>query len=507
MLYPTVVVMSTYADIAEWAADKLCQDNAKFFCGMESASYQPDTDLIEFAATTFEYQNDLLILDCFNVRGGDEEDAIGFVCTSRKLFRNIPAALRAQSESGVLGVTDGTYKIHFGGWTLLSFGTATLFFKARKFQHSFVPWAFMFVRSESTASYTAMFSSVVLRCEQFFEMPLVISFGSLDRATPIAKAFRQQWPEIKLLSCWPHLIRNATKRAKLEKVDMLFGELIEPHLHILHKCRSPEQHAAFLPKILAHWRGVGASSYADWFTAEYGVDPWLSWFCTSSGVSGVVPNQNCIEAFNKVLKKAAGVTLRAASSVVLGDTLPRFAVLSADPNLYTGGLYHFCAGPLSADATVKARCLVNPRNHKRVYATQRSPRVLLSIVFNASTYLLDGDNLEGIAVTAARVKQYKCGKADSISFESTVANFPLFYQSLYEVTIHTTEQILHSTSSPTWSIDEIMRNCDGYRFAVAYSAHSLSSGAIHSCQVLVRLSKVFRDGMAVRPRNRGACPR
>jgi len=160
-------------------------------------------------------------------------------------------------------------------------------------------------------------------------------------------------------------------------------------------------------------------------------------------VSGVVPNQNCIEAFNKVLKKAAGVTLRAASSVVLGDTLPRFAVLSADPNLYTGGLYHFCAGPLSADATVKARCLVNPRNHKRVYATQRSPRVLLSIVFNASTYLLDGDNLEGIAVTAARVKQYKCGKADSISFESTVANFPLFYQSLYEVTIHTTEQILH----------------------------------------------------------------
>ncbi|EGZ06483.1 hypothetical protein PHYSODRAFT_531753 [Phytophthora sojae] len=59
----------------------------------------------------------------------------------------------------ILGATDGTYKLHFGGWTLVSFGTFGVRYTAsHKYQHKFYPMAFMFVRTETAFAYVRLFT-------------------------------------------------------------------------------------------------------------------------------------------------------------------------------------------------------------------------------------------------------------------------------------------------------------------------------------------------------------
>lgn len=70
-----------------------------------------------------------------------------------QLMRNVRSALRGVSQLGI--EIDGTYKIHAGGWTLGVVGTHTTEFKPRKkgAVHSFKPFAYSFMRSESTVGY------------------------------------------------------------------------------------------------------------------------------------------------------------------------------------------------------------------------------------------------------------------------------------------------------------------------------------------------------------------
>ncbi|EGZ07111.1 hypothetical protein PHYSODRAFT_413872, partial [Phytophthora sojae] len=98
--------ITTYADVMVWATPRLCTTSAAFFGHMR---YNRERDARRIARKPFEFQNELIML----------------------------------------GVTDGTYKLHFGGWTLVSFGTFGLRYTAsHAYQQKFYPMAFMFVRTE-----------------------------------------------------------------------------------------------------------------------------------------------------------------------------------------------------------------------------------------------------------------------------------------------------------------------------------------------------------------------
>ncbi|EGZ18575.1 hypothetical protein PHYSODRAFT_503179, partial [Phytophthora sojae] len=101
-------------------------------------------DLKTFAKKPFNYRNELLVLDIFTEQVGKKDVSFGNIFTSRRLFRNAALAVLGQRE-GVLAVTDGTYKIDFNNWTLISFGTCGMRYKEKKeYQHKFYPIAFLF---------------------------------------------------------------------------------------------------------------------------------------------------------------------------------------------------------------------------------------------------------------------------------------------------------------------------------------------------------------------------
>jgi hypothetical protein len=69
--------------------------------------------------------------------------------------------------------------------------------------------AFMFVRTETAFAYTKLFTACKERCKMFFGGDLELRFDSRDHCDAIANAFKEVWPDIALLHCWPHFFCKA----------------------------------------------------------------------------------------------------------------------------------------------------------------------------------------------------------------------------------------------------------------------------------------------------------
>jgi hypothetical protein len=146
--------------------------------------------------------DELIILDLFTVgtTEGGEGPTFGVVVISRRVFQNVKLSVRDQGTELVCA-TDGTYKLHFGGWTVVDCGSEAVVWSRQTFAHRFVPWVYMFVRSESTEAYSRMFRVVRDRAREFFDIEVSVAYGSLDHSEAIASAFLEHWPRVKLLTC------------------------------------------------------------------------------------------------------------------------------------------------------------------------------------------------------------------------------------------------------------------------------------------------------------------
>ncbi|GMF49488.1 unnamed protein product [Phytophthora fragariaefolia] len=156
------------------------------------AGLGPEADLSKFSEKTFDYQCELLVLDAFCTgEMGTKDESLGVVISFRRLFRNVPAAIRGQHDTGVLAVIDGTYKIHAGGWTLIDLGTCCVGNGNSGYNHTFVPWVYFFVRSETSVAYQKLFECVKIRTREFFGLITTnwISLGELDFTAWISEQY------------------------------------------------------------------------------------------------------------------------------------------------------------------------------------------------------------------------------------------------------------------------------------------------------------------------------
>ncbi|ETO68157.1 hypothetical protein F444_14991 [Phytophthora nicotianae P1976] len=158
------------------------------------------------------YMDEMIVLDTFTVSGEEDEGtSFGVIVSSRQVFPNIANSVRAQGNELVCA-TDGTYKLHFGGWTVVDCGSTAVTWSRGKGVHWFSPWVYMFARSESTAVYARMFQIVREKAMAFLDIEVNVEFGSLDHSDVIASAFQSTWPTITLVTCWPHLVRQLLKK-------------------------------------------------------------------------------------------------------------------------------------------------------------------------------------------------------------------------------------------------------------------------------------------------------
>ncbi|KAG3038982.1 hypothetical protein PC119_g2493 [Phytophthora cactorum] len=110
----------------------MCKTEAKLF-GRDG--FDRDSDSTTFPSTSFEMRNEVLVLDCLSHTYEEDSEtrtSVGIVLTSRQIFRNVMYAAEGQKSDGVLVAADGTYRPHFGNWTLPVVGTYRTRYRKRR---------------------------------------------------------------------------------------------------------------------------------------------------------------------------------------------------------------------------------------------------------------------------------------------------------------------------------------------------------------------------------------
>lgn len=301
----------------------------------------------QFAKKSRHFQHGVIALECFEHHfvgeDGNQDTSFGLILTSRHMLLNMPKACESQQDCGILGATDGTYKLHFGKlrclsscnmgsnrkfiftvgeWTLVDFGTYTTHYARKQYSKTFIPWMYMFVKTEHQVAYATLFRTARHFAGLFFGIELTLSFSSLDRTQGIANAFKEVWPDVVLLNCYPHIVRKSREKKKLLTDAGFYEDNVLPDIRYLSKARSAKQFKALSKLFFAFWTEQGESDYAKWFEDIYLGDTWGNLFYTAAA-PGITPSQNALEAHHRMIKQVCVGTLRASTAVVLNDSIPR----------------------------------------------------------------------------------------------------------------------------------------------------------------------------------------
>ncbi|ETI53761.1 hypothetical protein F443_03341 [Phytophthora nicotianae P1569] len=336
----------------------MCTDLDVFFGWM--GGFDVQNDKRTFAEKDLEFQNDLIILNTFDHsftdEDGKEDDSFGFICTSRRIFRHVYYSVEAQNTDGVVGLTDGTYRIDFSiSMDTGLFGTDCGVYDNRTYRRSFVPWVYMFVRTEHGYAYKTMFTTTVDFAAKYFDCTLTLKYGNQDRATYIANAYKAIWSD-----------------------PTFYGNHVDKNIHELELARSPQQFVALAGKCTKFWITKHDKEYASWFTNQYLGERWGHVFARWQ-LLGVLPSQNPIESHHQALKTVCVPSKHVATSVVCNDTLPSVLYLDCDKPIKSSS--PFAEGPIIGEMVLHARIFAKEKNVPRNY--ERDPEFP---TFSCTTY-------------------------------------------------------------------------------------------------------------------------
>jgi hypothetical protein len=336
-------------------------------------------------------------------------------------------------------------------------GSETVTWTRQTYAHRFIPWVYMFVRAESIEAYSNMFKVIIERAHQFFDIRVSVAFASLDHSEAIASAFLQEWPQVKLLTCWPHLMRQARKKRTILADAEAFDTQVKPDLRVLRSARSHEQFVKIASIITDNWTALGHGEYANWFREIYLVDRWSRWHINGAGVAGVIPSQQGIEAHHGAIKKTCAPSTRASTFGVMDGIIPR--ILRADGELLCPAMVaHFGEGPVPPEMLIKAQRLVeNNNNFRRVHKGSGRQRRLVAVLFNSSKYIVDGVNSIGSPVTQTRARRYIMSLGGRVASSLSAAEVQFELLSLHRVVIDREMPTGQFTLSPIWSSSSIRR--------------------------------------------------
>ncbi|KAE9101925.1 hypothetical protein PF010_g14287 [Phytophthora fragariae] len=105
--------ISNFTSMIVWASPHGCTTVDKFF---GSSEFHAETDKSTFAKTDLALQNEMLIfrtLDHEFVDASGTATSFGMIFASRRLLRNLYYSILDQQDDGVVGHTDGAYRIDF----------------------------------------------------------------------------------------------------------------------------------------------------------------------------------------------------------------------------------------------------------------------------------------------------------------------------------------------------------------------------------------------------------
>ncbi|OWZ24426.1 hypothetical protein PHMEG_000556 [Phytophthora megakarya] len=159
--------INKFETLRNWASLKMCQDHSSF--------HSVDED-------NYAEMNAVIVLDEFKhmtAVGSLQVASMGVVVTAQMFVKQYKI-----KNKNLVMLTDGTYRIHFGGWTLVDCGGISVETTESGFVQRFRPWLYMF------KAYLRMniYSNLKSNTQQFFNVDVSVSSASIDHSDAIASA-------------------------------------------------------------------------------------------------------------------------------------------------------------------------------------------------------------------------------------------------------------------------------------------------------------------------------
>jgi len=284
-------------------------------------------------------EKDIIVLDIFEI-----DQSIGFVFTSKALVQYIPQ-LRGEQEKGFSMECDGTYKLVVTGWVLqvlgthivrrASFETSTSSRRDEEYFHSSRPFLFMFSKTESGYAIQKLLQVYKKVCAEFLNIPSSIACATMDHSDAIRKAFLDEMTitSDSILDCWAHIARKVTEnrghiRGDGETKEIFLKQALED-LSVCHLSRSRSIFNLLTTLLINKWTVDGQKVFADWFKKVY-LNKWGWWYVTASNIPGVLPNNNPMESYNKLIKQSHVCGKPVSFTELVNTTIPNILDMSLD---------------------------------------------------------------------------------------------------------------------------------------------------------------------------------
>ena len=347
-------------------------------------------------------------------------DGLGFVFSTPALLQNMQRALEEWEDDLPLE-TDGTYKVSYNGWPLLSLGSHTLHYNknTHKIQQSYRPFSIMLTQTESKDAFVKLFDCTKNICDALYHRELTGRNANSDKADEIKNAYKESFPAASWTTCYPHIANKVQGpwKALLTKENKAYVAKVEEHINQLHLTRSQQQFDALADIVYNTWMEEGEEALASVVKKEYFDAPYNRWFITASGVAGVEPSSQPIEAWHKRLKYSTMGGTRVAMDTLLTTELPNTVYLESLD----------LVGPVRRKVEIEiSECLEKAAEYDLKKDVLEQPTRTSEYFINTSEYV-------GMTVTATRVTKYKKSLEGTAGFGTSVEKFEEDYMSLHRV--------------------------------------------------------------------------
>ena len=263
------------------------------------------SDLMEWSASRlFPDSIDICPLDALYVLPqGYRADLKAVVFSSRNVLSNLKRAFTGRPR-GFSIMIDGTFKLHYGGFTLITAGVTTLAWSSRGsgLSQSFRPAAYCFASAESGDMVRLLLEAMKASCEKFFGFTLAPKATHADLSTAIDNALSGAFLLARRTTCWSHVSRKFTEGSFKGDATTKTLRSVSPMIEAIHLSRTRSHAKAIGDAVVREMEKAGAPSTAHHFRKEYLSIQWLTWYCGVVG-PGYPPSTNAQESYHRQLKQ------------------------------------------------------------------------------------------------------------------------------------------------------------------------------------------------------------
>jgi len=195
---------------------------------------------------------------------------------------------------------DGKYKLHHGGFILLTLGTHVLKLVKQQLRTSFVPLMHVVKPAgESEAGCTLLLESANFISMMLNGKSLSPSYTCNDHCDSYKNAFTRTYPNAYNGQCYPHIIVRLTRGEFIKKTHPNFEDAYK-HIRSIHLASSECMKLLLIAecgKVWDTWAGRPMHGFWD----EYCVAPWDCWSIGSTNAMLATPSNQTIESWHKTL--------------------------------------------------------------------------------------------------------------------------------------------------------------------------------------------------------------